>query len=50
MTDRNTAPVRMERTIDKTKYVVSIYFNPDAKEDINEKIKRLIRTECRKTA
>jgi hypothetical protein len=50
MAMKNTAPVKMERTIGKTRYQVSIYFNPEAKEDINDKIKRLIKTECRRPA
>lgn len=41
---------RMERTIDKTRYVVKLYFNPDAKEDAKTKMKNLIQYEIRNGA
>ena len=48
MANRNISNTgKMERTIDKTKYVVNMYFNPNSKEDAKSKMKRLIENEIR---
>lgn len=48
MANRNISNTgKMERTIDKTKYVVNMYFNPNAKEEAKSKMTRLIKNEIR---
>ena len=38
-------PYRLKKRLGSTVYEVNVYFNPDAKETMNDKIIRLIRNE-----
>ena len=41
----NAEPLNVRKRIGSTVYEVNVYFNPDAKETMNDKIMRLIRNE-----
>ena len=43
--DANAEPLNVRKRIGSTVYEVNVYFNPDAKETMNDKIMRLIRNE-----
>ena len=41
-----TAAVKLNKSIGNTTYRVTMHFKENGKEDMNDKIKRLIRMEC----
>ncbi|MCC8080306.1 MAG: transposon-encoded TnpW family protein [Oscillospiraceae bacterium] len=45
-TTANAAPIIMRKCVGNTTYHVSLYFKENAKEDMNDKINRLIKMEC----
>ena len=43
---KKTAAVKLNKRIGNTTYRVTMHFKENGKEDMNDKIKRLIRMEC----
>ena len=44
-----TEPVTMQKRIGSTTYRIGIYFNPDAQETLEEKIKRMLKNDLQST-